>query len=141
MRREGPRWSHPLSLHSAGAFAPQNAHRGLDNDPQVQPNRPVSNVLAIHVEHVLETGFASSASLPEAGQARNDIEPLRVGSGIDLSQQEAISYLKRPWANQAHVTTQHVPELGKLIEAGPSKDASDGGDPGILLHLEQHATI
>jgi hypothetical protein len=54
----------------------------------------------------------------------------------------------RPWADDAHLTFQHIPKLWKFIEAGFSQDPPDFGNPfiafggllGICLFIVSHAS-
>lgn len=36
---------------------------------------------------------------------------------------------QRAWPDKAHVTAQHVPQLGQLVETGRPKPAAEGGQP------------
>src|SRR3546814_10208768 len=39
----------------------------------------------------------------------------------------------RSWADDAHVATQHVPELRQLIQPGLADEAPDPGDPVVVF--------
>ncbi len=42
-------------------------------------------------------------------------------------------------ADEAHVTHQHIPELGKFIQAGAAEELTDTGDAGIVFVFEDAA--
>src|SRR5260221_11119388 len=45
----------------------------------------------------------------------------------------------RPRPNQAHLPTQHVPELRQFIEAVAADNSSATGDFGVVVDLEDRA--
>ena len=47
---------------------------------------------------------------------------------------------KRPGAHQAHVAPEHIEELRQLINARLSQELSDGGNPRVILDLENRST-
>lgn len=90
------------------------------------------NIPVIHLHSFRIVNIISSAGLPDTGNAR-------VYHGIFL-EIYAISgnfFLhNRPGSYEAHFPFQHVPELGKFIEAGLSEEGAALCDAGIVFQLE-----
>src|SRR5207302_8897191 len=43
---------------------------------------------------------------------------------------------ERPGTNQAHLTAQHVPELGELVQADVPEETPYAGEPGVVLEVQ-----
>lgn len=108
-------------------------HRhGSPQQYHIQPDAPVVDVPAVHLDSFRVVDITSSAGLPHTGDAGEDgvvvldIFPiprdflLDDGTGTD----------------EAHLTFEDIQELRQLIEAGLSKEGAALCDAGIVLQFE-----
>lgn len=93
----------------------------------------------LHVVGVERDPFAvaqvgTAAHLPGPGDAGAHAAVQRCVEAIVLLQ-----FLAHDGArpDQAHVTHEHVPELGQLVQAGLADEAAELGDAGVVLELER----
>ena len=99
---------------------------------KVQPHGPVMNIPVIHLHSFRIVNVISSAGLPDACNAGTH-------HGI-FFEIHAVSWnfllydRTRPY--EAHLTFEDIPELGKFVEAGLSKEGATLGDAGIVLQFE-----
>src|SRR5262249_34418348 len=112
-----PFWSAWLSVH---AKMHADGGEGLQQNPDIEAAALVLEV--VHVEHqpAGEAQFATHGDLPVARDAGFDGEQ---ALGIDA----VVNNLRRcdrPGSDQAHVTTQDVPELRQFIQLGPAHEPS-----------------
>src|SRR5512142_894054 len=123
---------------SAGAPPGQDHDRRTAEDPEVQAERPVRDVIQIEPNHPRAIQITPPSHLPEARQPRQDRHPAPVTRRVHLPQQRAVAELERAGAHQAHLTPQDVPQLRQLVQARPPQELSQPRHPGVLAHLEQH---
>lgn len=96
-------------------------HRhGSPQQYHIQPDAPVVDIPAIHLDSFGIVYITPAAGLPHAGDAGKD--------GIIFFNEFVISFHfrlhNRPWSYEAHFSFQHVPELGQFVEAGFSKEGA-----------------
>ena len=110
----------------------EDNRNGAPEEHEIQPDAPVMDIPAVHLDSFGIVYIASAAGLPHAGDAGEDRVVL-----LDISPipRDFLLY-DRPGSHEAHFPFQHVPELGQLIEAGLSKEGAALGDAGIVLQLE-----
>ena len=111
------------------------AEDNRDSTPEkheIQPDAPVMDVPAVHLDSFGIVYIASAAGLPHAGDAGED--------GVILLD---ISPIPRDFllddgtgTDEAHFAFEDVQELGQLIEAGLSEEGAALGDAGIVLQFE-----
>jgi hypothetical protein len=90
-------------------------------------------VAKIEPNHIIKACSASAANLPKTGYAWFHLDnPPAVPDIIDL---EFVWY-RRSGANERHLATQDVPELGKFIEACLSKEFANWRHARILRNLK-----
>jgi len=82
-----------------------------------------------------EVDFAATADLPNAGDAWFDREAAAVSHGVFGD----FSWHGWSWADQGHITNQHVVQLRQLVHRKLSEPFADPGNPGIILDFESHA--
>src|SRR4029453_8114901 len=97
---------------SVGA-APRD-HRGnrLDDDRDVEPDRPVLEVGEIEAHEVVEGEPGAPRDLPETGHPREDSVTLTV----PVLEQPVVAEWKRPRADEAHLSLEHVDDTGDSVE-------------------------
>lgn len=108
-------------------------HRhGSPQQYHIQPDAPVVDVPAVHLDSFGIVYIASAAGLPHAGDAGKN--------GIVFFNVFVVSFHfrlhDRPWPYEAHFPFQHVPELGKFVEAGLSKEGAALCNAGIVFQFE-----
>ena len=97
---------------------------------------PRENLLAIRRIRIWSSGedglLIAESDRRGIGEARPDREhpvpsvPMHLGPFRDL----------RPWADEAHLADQDVPELREFVQLGPAEKASDAGHPGSVARVE-----
>ena len=90
------------------------------------------NIPVIHLHSFRIVNVISSAGLPDTGNAGPN-------HGI-FFEIHAVSWnfllYDRTGPYEAHLPFQHIPELGKFVEAGLSKEGTALCDAGIVLQFE-----
>lgn len=110
----------------------EDNRNGAPEKHEIQPDAPVMDVPAVHLDSFGIVYIASAAGLPHAGDAGED--------GVILLD---ISPIPRDFllddgtgTDEAHFAFEDVQELGQLIEAGLSEEGAALGDAGIVLQFE-----
>src|SRR5687768_18404627 len=103
---------------SVGAGSPNDCRQSSRHDADVQPERPLLDVLAVEVHDVLEIHHrAATADLPQARDSGLRVQPAEmmvlIGCEVRLE--------KRPRSDEGHVSPEDVPALRKLVEAPAAK--------------------
>lgn len=129
--------------NTAGAFAfirilliEHDLHSFQEN-LDIQPEVPVSDVFFVQLYHFLKVGdIASAADLPETCEAGTEAQADLV---VELVVFKLI-HRGRTGAYQAHIAFEDIPELGQLVDTGVSyKGTYAPDDPGIIVDLEHLA--
>src|SRR3954470_17961677 len=96
------------ALLSACPSAHDYCRECLQEDLEIQSQRPLVDVLQIHGNPSVEADVASPAYLPQAGKARRHAEaPHQPG----LRESAYVPDRERARPHQRHLTDQYVPEL------------------------------
>lgn len=110
----------------------EDNRNGAPEEHEIQPDAPVMDIPAVHLDSFGIVYIASAAGLPHAGDAGED--------GVVLLD---ISPIPRDFllddgagSDEAHFAFQNIQELGQLIEAGLSKEGAALCDAGIILQFE-----
>src|SRR6266508_1184719 len=86
-----------------------------EQDFEIQPERPVVNVLEVQAHPVFELDdLIATADLPQAGEAGLDAEAPAVGQIMEASD---FVHGQGPWTDEAHLAAQDVEKLRQLINA------------------------
>ena len=109
----------------------------LKNDLQIQPNRPLANVLVIEKDTLLHLvdGFsfaATTVDLCEPRNARLNLVPQHVAFDL-FAIIFVVSIGMRPRTNQRHRSFHHVEQLRQLVQRRLSQNAADFSNPHIAL--------
>ena len=70
--------------------------------------------------------------LPQAGHPRGEVEP-RARPARD---QIVLGVDQRTGTDEAHLATEHVPELRKLVETASPQEAPDAGNARVAVELQ-----
>ena len=114
----------------------QHGRYGAHQDLHVEPQRPTVDVLHVEPHPLLEAQGRAAADLPQTGDARSDAQPPAVPVMVEPL---VIPQRQRPRAHQAHVTAQHVDQLGQLVQAGFAQPAAQPRDARVAADLEHRA--
>src|SRR5919108_1754292 len=98
-------------MPSVGASAREHGWDRLQENGDVEPDRPVLQVIEVEPDEIVETEVRAARDLPEAGQAREDEVALAV-PGLELL---VVAKREGPRPDQAHLPAQHVQELRHLV--------------------------
>jgi len=109
----------------------EDRHDGLENDAYVEPDRPAASIVAVEGDATLVADAIAPAHLPKPAQARTRLEALLEITTVVMD----LVVNDRPRSDQAHVTTQHVEQLRKLIKTRLAQDLCDVAHPRIIAKL------
>ena len=103
---------------------------------QVEPQRPVVDVLEIHPHPVVEVADpVAAAHLPQARDARPHAQLPLVPQLVALE----LVRERRARADQAHVSLEHAPQLRQLVQAVLAQEAPERRHARIVPDLEDRA--
>src|SRR3989442_7621128 len=121
---------------SAGDGSPprglEHLHHGAPEDPEIEPERPGVDVLAVELDDLLEVADRLvPVELPEPGDAglHGQSPPVVRPIALDLVDHRG------PRAHEAHFASEHDPELRQLVEMTGAKPFAERGDPRVVLDL------
>src|SRR5262249_11967570 len=89
---------------------------------EVEPRRPVADVVSVERLLVLAVALAADGHLPDAGDAGADALAQLAELGSELLE---VVVGKRSWPHEAHVALDHAPQLRKLVDAVLSEEAAE----------------
>src|SRR5919201_6681222 len=107
--------------------------RGLEQDLQVEPQRPLLEVAAIQRHHLADRDRRGASDLPDAGHARSHREP------APMAPDDRRVLLRDEWpgADQAHPAEDHIEQLWQLVERGGPEPGPDLRDSRVAVDLEE----
>jgi len=114
------------------AFPSEEDRDRRQGDRQVEPQRPSIEVLEVVVHADRQGGVGPGPDLPEPGQPRPHGQP----SGVHVVLERHLFEFMRARPDQAHVPPEHVPQLGKLVQAEPAEQPAQGRDTRIVGDLD-----
>src|SRR5205809_5805847 len=127
----------PLHDISSGAGSFDHGRNRLHQDLQVEPERPLIDVLHVQLHPLIKAEIAASVDLPETGDTWPDTEASPVPVLIETV---IVAQGQGPRAYKAHVASQHVDELRQLVNAGLPEEPTKLSDSGIVPDLEYRPT-
>src|SRR5664279_6221677 len=119
------------SPRSVRATPAQDGQRGARDDLDVEPHRPVLDVVEVQPHEVVEAERRAPGDLPEARDARQHA----VAAAVPGLEALVVAQRQRARADEAHLAAQHVPELGQLVDREAAQDAADRRDAGVVADL------
>src|SRR5262245_33503476 len=106
----------------AGTGTPKRGRQGAEQDPQVEPQRPVEDVERVARFLAGHVGHRALAHLPHPAETG----PHLVAEGAKLrGELGQVVVRERPRTYQAHVPPDDVPELRELVDAEPAQPVPD----------------
>src|SRR5213593_2775609 len=109
----------------AGTSTSEGRRQGAEQNPQVEPQRPVADVIRVARCLAGHVGHRALAHLPHPAETRTDLVAERAELRAEFRQ---VVVGKRPWTDEAHVALGGVPELGVLRDAEPTQPSSVAGN-------------
>src|SRR5687768_2789354 len=117
---------------SVGALAREHRRYGPDEDPEIGGERLPTDVLEVKAHPLVESQAAAAGHLPQAGDARLDVETAALPGLVLLG----LLGQRRTRTDQAHVALEHVEELGQLVHRRRPHPLADPGDTRVTGDLE-----
>src|SRR5262249_20357700 len=120
-------------------------HRA-DDDFQIEPERPIVDVIQIVLDAlshlVVGVGLAAIAvDLRPAGDARPDVMTPRITRNA-LLVFAIVRQRVRSWADQRHIASEYIKELGNLVDVPASQPEADPSEPRIIgARLADHRAV
>src|SRR5258708_629114 len=125
----------PPSPSSSRSLPFSSKHSGnrLQKNLEIEREVPIFDISAVQADRFFKGRVLPRGHLPESRYARFDVEPSQMFQTVAL----VIVYRMRPWANQAHVTGQNVPELRNFIKAVLAEKLPNPGHAWVVTNLEE----
>src|SRR5579872_6195219 len=93
------------------------------------------DIFDVHLHLTLKGHIGTAAHLPDARQTRANAQTAAMGQGVVLH----FARQGRTRTNQGHLSTQHTPQLRKLIQTEPPDESPDPSYPRVPLDFERDA--
>lgn len=104
---------------------------GFGEDVDIQPDRPVHDVVVVEGGALGKGGLVAPGDLPQAGHAGQHALVVFEGGAVDFGLVEH----DRARTHQAHFAGEHVPQLGQLVNGEAAQQPADGGDAGVAAQF------
>src|SRR5579884_3606749 len=118
---------------SVGAPPGQDARNRAHQDFPIESQRPIINVLHIHLHPGLKIEMVAAGDRPEAGEAGTHAQAPALPSLV------LVDFTRdgRSRPDQGHVAAKHVPKLRPLIDRELPQITADGGEARVVRNLER----
>src|SRR5947209_1768167 len=110
-----------------------NGRQGLGEDRDVEPDRPVLEVVEVETYEVVEAEVDAAGDLPKAGHSRED----EVALPMPVVELDVVAQRQRARADERHLAAKHVEDLRQLVDRVPAQEAPDPRHTGVVLDLEE----
>ncbi len=111
----------------------KNGRDGLEQDLEVEPQRPLVDIAQIQRDPVVEVVDPGAAGdLPEPGDAGFHGQPPALPALVAFD----LGGDGRPGPDQRHLALEHIDQLWQLVEGPAAQPAADGGDPRVAFGFE-----
>src|SRR5687767_11966940 len=132
------RGAHPLlrmlTLRQLISAAAGEDRKGrLEEDRDVEPDRPVLDVVEVEPHEVVEREVRAARDLPQARDSRQH----EIALAVPRLELVVVAQRQGSRADQAHLAGEHVQYLGQLVERELPQEAADAGDARVLADLEE----
>src|SRR4051795_11213137 len=119
-----------LRQREVAEHGPERHQQDLD----VEPERPVLDVVVVPLDAVAERGLAAQAvNLGPAGDPGLDAVAVAVAVDVVLEQPGEVRTLGT-WADQAHVALEHVQQLRQRVERGAAQEGAEARAAVVALN-------
>src|SRR5207244_8008529 len=106
---------------SIRARAAEDGRDRLGENRDVEPDRPVLEVVEVEPDEVVEAEVRAAGDLPEPRHARADEIALAVPA-LELG---VVAQRQRAGPDEAHLAAEHVPDLWHLVEREAAQERPD----------------
>src|SRR6185436_13286939 len=131
----------PLPPYLVRVFVEEAAEQREPHDFQVEPHRPVLNVVEVVFDALLERRVAAPAiDLRPAGQSSFYLVPQHVLRETVPELLDEVRTL-RPRTHNRHIAAEHVPELREFVDVRPPQEPAERGHTGIVWHRPYRSAI
>ena len=122
-------------LTSVGAAL--HEHRGdrLQQDRQVERQRPALQVDEVEVHEVVEVELRAARDLPQAG----DPGEHQIALAVPVLEHLVVALGQRTRADERHLAAQHVHQLRQLVQREAPQHPPDARQARVVADLEQRA--
>src|SRR6266496_4376114 len=125
----------PVKKPLVGAAPCEHGGECLREDRDVEPDRPVLEVVEVEADEVVEGQLDAARHLPQACHA-GEHEVALAMPDLEL---HVVAQRQRPRADERHLAAQDVQHLRQLVERIPADEPADARDPRVVLDLEQRS--
>src|SRR5215831_2462200 len=132
---EGEWWIGTHLSRLASARTAQDDRDRRQQNPQVERERPLVDVLQIHSHPLVEVHRAPATRLPQSTQAGAHGE----ASTLHALDPARLVQRQRSRADEAHLALDHVEQLRQLVHAVAPDETAEPGSTGIVTDLENRA--
>src|SRR6186997_2084497 len=94
------------------ALARENGDDRAVDDPDIEPSRVITHVVAIHLDALAKGALVAARHLPEASDPRWD-QPEYLRGGTELAE---LVHGIGAWTDDAHLAPEDVDQLRQLVE-------------------------
>src|SRR5262245_15149961 len=108
-----------------GALFHKEGGNGFENDLQVEPWRPVFDVVNIQLRHLLERQTVASADLRQASQTWFDVQTFAMPGLITFD----LIGNGRARADQRHLALEDIEHLWQFVQARAAQEISHAREP------------
>src|SRR5579872_312464 len=122
--------SNPSSIGAApGQYTGNGAHQNLP----IERQRPIINVLHVHLHPRFEVDVVAAGDRPQAGEAGTHAQPAALPALVLLD------FVRHggPRPDHRHIAAQHVPQLRPLVDGEFTQIAADACQARIVRDLER----
>src|SRR5437016_4903672 len=108
----------PASIRAAA-----REHRGkrLREDRDVQPDRPVLEVVEVEADEIVERQLDSPGHLPQPGHPGQH----EVALAMPVLELNVVTQRQRAWADERHLAAYDVQHLRQLVDRIPPQEPPD----------------
>src|SRR5581483_2801916 len=118
---------------SVRAAPREHGRQGLREDRDVEPDRPVLEVVEVEAHEVVERQLDPTGDLPQPRHPGQD----EVALAVPVLELHEIAQRQRPRPDERHLAAQHVQHLRQLVDRVAPQHAADRGDARVVLDLEK----
>src|SRR6266568_821363 len=111
----------------------KDCRRGPGENRDVEPDRPVLDVVEVEPDEVVEAEIDPARHLPKACHPRQH----EIALPVPRKELLVVADGKRPRADQRHLAPQDIQHLRQLVERETTQESPDGRYTRIVLDLEE----
>src|SRR5579859_1758657 len=126
-------WQGEVKALLVRALAGDDRGQRLGEDRDVEPDRPVLQVVEVEPHEIVEAELDSARDLPQPGHAGKHAVALT----MPVLELDVVAQRQRPRTHERHLSAEHVQNLRQLVDRVAPQDTTDTGHSRVVLDLEQ----